>query len=72
MLYRPVDLHRRRLWLRAVVKNIEVRGHNGVTTEVNHWNISLGSWSTLRWNASMTNVYVYAGRVAYGAQGSQV
>ena len=28
-----------------------------VTTEVNHWNKGLGIWSTLRWNADMTNMY---------------
>ena len=39
--------------LRGVVKGIEVRGHN----EVNHWNEGLGIWSTLRWNADMTNMY---------------
>ena len=43
--------------LRGVVKGAEVRGHNGVTTEVNHWNKGLGIWSTLRWNADMTNMY---------------
>ena len=43
--------------LRGVVKGIEIHSHNGVTTEVNHWNKGLSIWSTLRWNADMTNMY---------------
>ena len=43
--------------LRGLVKGVEVCGVTGVTTEVNHWNKGLSIWSTLRWNADMTNMY---------------